>query len=74
MNLVFQICISSHLISSFLSNRWLEYTFNVGISQGFIFGLTLFLLHINNLSEDVICSIATYADDTTFYSKFDQAF
>ena len=26
----------------------------------------------NNLS-DVICNIAIYADDTTFYSNFDQA-
>ena len=34
---------------------------------------TLFLLYINDLSDDVICNIAIYADDTTLYSKCDQA-
>ena len=34
---------------------------------------TLFLLHINNLPDDFICNIAIYADDTTLYSKCDQA-
>ena len=32
-----------------------------------------FLLYINNLPDDVICDIAIYADDTTLYSKCDQA-
>ena len=32
-----------------------------------------FLLYINDLPDDVICDIAIYADDTTFYSKLDQA-
>ena len=36
-------------------------------------GPTLFLLYINDL-PDVICNIAIYADDTTLYSKCDQAF
>ena len=30
-------------------------------------------LYINDLPDDVICDIAIYADDTTFYSKCDQA-
>ena len=34
---------------------------------------TLFLLYINDLPDDVICNIAIYADDTTLYSKCDQA-
>ena len=34
---------------------------------------TLFLLYIKYLPDDVICNIAIYADDTTFYSKFDKA-
>ena len=34
--------------------------------------LPLFLLYINVLSDDVICDIAIYADDT-IYSKCDQA-
>ena len=34
---------------------------------------TLFLLHINGLPDDVICNIAIHADDSTLYSKCDQA-
>ena len=47
-----------------------EYPVNVGVPQGS--NLTLFLLYINDL-PDVICDIAIYADDTTRYSKCDQA-
>ena len=50
-----------------------EYPVNAGVPQGYILGPTLFLLYINDLSDDVICNIATYADDTTLYSKCDQA-
>ena len=39
----------------------------------FLKGLTLFLLYINDLPDDVICNITIYADDTTLYSKCDQA-
>ena len=71
------------LISSFLSNRRLrvvldgkssqEYPVNAGVPRGSILGPTLFLLYINDLPDDVICNIAIYADDTTLYSKCDQA-
>ena len=50
-----------------------EYPANVGVPQGSILGLTLFLLYINDLPGDVMCDIAIYADNTTLYSKCDQA-
>ena len=71
------------LVSSFLSNKRLrvvldgksprEYPVNAGVPQGFILGPTLFLLYIKDLSDDVICDIAIYADDATLYFKCDQA-
>ena len=71
------------LISSFLIKRWLlvvldgktsqEYSVNAGVPQGSILHSTFFLLYINDLTDDVICDIAIYGDNTTLYSKFDQA-
>ena len=71
------------LISSFLSTRWLqvvlngkssqEYPINAGVAQGSMLGPRLFLLHINDLPDDAICNIAIYTDDTSLYSKCDQA-
>ena len=49
-----------------------EYQVNAWVAQGAILGPTLFLLYINDL-PDVICDIAIYAEDTTLYSKCDQA-
>ena len=50
-----------------------EYPVNAGVAQRSILGPTIFLLYINDLPDDVICNIAIYADDTTLYSKCDQA-
>ena len=71
------------LISLFLSNRQLrvvldwkssqEYSVNAGVPQGSSLGPTLFQLYINDLPDDVISDIAIYTDDTTLYSKCDQA-
>ena len=48
-----------------------EYPGNAGVLQSSILGPTLFLLYINDLSDDVISDIAIYAHDTTLYSKHD---
>ena len=71
------------LISSFIGNRQLrvvldgkssqEYLLNSGVPQGSILSDTLFLIYISGLTDDAICNIAICADDTTLYSKCDQA-
>ena len=50
-----------------------EYLVITGVPQGSIYGPTLFLLYINGLPDDVIFNFAIYADDTTLYSKCDEA-
>ena len=71
------------LIFSFLSNSWprvvldgkssQEYLVDAGVPPGSILGPILILLYINDLPGDGICDIAIYANDTTLYSKCDQA-
>ena len=50
-----------------------EYPVNAGVPQCSILGPTFYLLYINDLPDDFICDIAIYPDDTTLYSKCDQA-
>ena len=50
-----------------------EYPVNAGVLQGSVLGPTLFLLYNNDLPDNVICNIAICADDTTLYSRCDQA-
>ena len=47
-----------------------EYPVDAGVRHDSILGRTLFLLYIN---DDVICNIAIYADNSTLYSKCNQA-
>ena len=41
--------------------------------QGSIFGLTVFLLYINDLPDVVTCKIAIFAEDAKLHSKCSQA-
>ena len=50
-----------------------EYPFNAGV-QGSILGPILFLPHINDLPDAVICNIGIYAENAALYSKCDQAY
>ena len=50
-----------------------EHPVNLGVPEDSILSPTLFLLCINDLPDDVICDIAIYVDDTTLFSKYDQA-
>ena len=49
------------------------YPVDAVVPQGSIIDPTLFLVYINDLPDDVVCNIAVHADDTTLYSKCDQA-
>ena len=50
-----------------------EYPVNTVVPEGSILGPRLFPLCINDVPDDVICDIGNYSDDTTLYSKCDQA-
>ena len=50
-----------------------KYLVNAGVTQGSVLGSALFLQYINDLCDSVIYDIAIYVDDTTLYSKCDQA-
>ena len=50
-----------------------EYLVNTRVPQGSILDPTLFLLYTDDLPNDVIYNVAIYADNTTLYSKYNQA-
>ena len=50
--------------------RFVAYLVNTGVHQGSIFGITLFLLYINDRTDSVICDTAVYADDITLYKLY----
>ena len=49
-----------------------EYPVNAGVPQSSILGSAFSPLYIDDFPDN-ICDIAIFADDTTLYSKFDQA-
>ena len=51
-----------------------EYPVNARAPQESVLGPTFFLLYINGLPDDVICNIVINTDDTSLYSKCDQAY
>ena len=50
-----------------------EYSVSARVPQDTILGPTPFLLYINELPDDFFYDIAIYADNTTLYSKCDEA-
>ena len=66
------------LIESFLSNKYQRVVLNgqtsnwnkikTGVPQGSILGPLFFLIYINDLPSEVLCSAKLFADDTSLFS------
>ena len=64
--MVFRLaCLTSYLIFC-QSSSWTNV--NVGVPQGFILGPLLFLIYINNLSDNLSSNAKLFDDDTSLFS------
>ena len=73
IKLVACVLACAHAITRIILKR-LASGFSIELLKLSILGATLCLLYINDLPDDVICNVTSYADDTTLYSKYDQVF
>ena len=66
--------LSKRQLQVVVDGKWSQkYPVNAGAPQGSILGATLVIQYMNNDLTHVICSNAVSTDDTTLYSKSDQA-
>ena len=76
---LFEICDRCYnLIQSFLENRHQRVVLNgqlskwslveAGVPQGSMLGLLLFLVHINELPQELHCNAKLFADNTSLFS------
>ena len=64
-------CILLLLLLTTTSESSSELEVSSGVPQGSVLGPTLFLIHINDLSLRVDCSVNLYADYTLLYQPVD---
>ena len=46
-------------------------TVNAGVTQGSVLGPSLFLVYINDLSENILAEIRLFADDSSLFTRVD---
>ena len=50
-------------------SKWVQLT--AGVPQGSLVGPLLFLVHVNELREDICCNMRLYADDSSLFTQVD---